>query len=207
MNKPSLNLRRYLVTATLVPLIGCATVDGTENGDDSSGVGMLLLEGLGAFATGWMIGEAASGTASQNNTAQALSALTQIQSSPTFPNTTTQSPSSYGQSSSLGETAQARNQSSGNQKNYRTAPGCVGRDQKSNSLTDFLINNCSFTLTVSWFDQGNCTRGCSQYPLRPGEKASVSKARGKIETAACEYPGSPRSPSSSAWARGPYICK
>lgn len=201
------SLRRYSVIATLAALMGCATVDDAENGDDSSGVGMLLLEGLAAFATGWMISEAASGATNQNNTAQALSSRTQIQNSSTSPNTTNQSLSSYDRSASLGETAQVQNPGPGNQKNYRTAPGCVGRDQRSNSLTDFLINNCNFTLTVSWFDQGTCSRGCAQYPLRPGGKASVSKAKGRIETAACEYPGSPRSPSGSAWARGPYICK
>lgn len=207
MNKPSSNLRRYVVFVTLAALMGCATVDDTENGDDSPEVGLLLLEGLAAFATGWMIAEAASGTASRNNTAQALSSLTQIQSSPTFPGTTTQSPSSYGQNSFSDAKAQAQNQSSGGQQTYRSAARCVGRDQKSNSQTDFLVNNCDFTLTVRWIDQGNCSRGCSQYPLYPGKRASVSKARGKIETVACEYPGIPRSPSGSDWARGSYICR
>jgi hypothetical protein len=84
-------------------------------------------------------------------------------------------------------------------KGYRSASACVRRDSKSNSLGDFWVNECSFTVMVNWIDGESCRRGCGAGPIPPGRKESTTKAGGPYRVAACEYPGVVRSDSNTEW--------
>lgn len=92
-------------------------------------------------------------------------------------------------------------------KRWRGANHCVRHDSTSNSLADFFENGCGFRVWVEFVGpKGQGAAG----PIRPGGKEAVSKARGSVHWAACEYPGVPHAGSSASspkWSgSGPYSC-
>ena len=77
--------------------------------------------------------------------------------------------------------------------------GCISVDRSSNSLTDFLVNQCSMTLNVRWIDRGSCRNGCA-LTVAPGRRESAGKINGQYVLQACEYPAIPRSEGSSQYS-------
>ncbi len=90
-------------------------------------------------------------------------------------------------------------------QSYRAANGCIVYDRSSNSLGDFIENNCGFRVWVEFVNE----RGLNAAgPIGPGRREAVSKAKGEVAWAACEYPGSPRASSGAKWSgQGSFSCK
>lgn len=91
-------------------------------------------------------------------------------------------------------------------RTYRTADHCVRYDDSSNNLADFFENRCNFPVWVTFLNQNGAG---AAGPIKPGKKETVSKGKGKIEWAACEYPASARAGTTMrdpVWRGGRYAC-
>ncbi|WP_150123833.1 hypothetical protein [Achromobacter xylosoxidans] len=91
-------------------------------------------------------------------------------------------------------------------RTYRTADHCVSYDDSSNSLADFFENRCNFPVWITFLNQNGVG---AAGPIKPGKRETVSKGKGKVEWAACEYPASARAGTTMrdpAWRGGQYAC-
>lgn len=91
-------------------------------------------------------------------------------------------------------------------RTYRTADHCVSYDDSSNSLADFFENRCNFPVWITFLNQNGAG---AAGPIKPGKRETVSKGKGKIEWAACEYPASARAGTTMrdpVWRGGRYAC-
>jgi hypothetical protein len=179
-----------------------ATTAGLDTGT------MLSLYTLGA-AAGAVINGNGSSTSSQNvanviaatNSTASTGAYSPNGPAPSFlPGTPSGPDSQTMTTAATNDTGSSRPSAAGmTLKSYRSAAACVRRDSKSNSLGDFWINDCNFTVMINWIDGEACRRGCGAGPISPGRKESTTKATGPYRVAACEYPGLVRSDSNTEW--------
>lgn len=96
---------------------------------------------------------------------------------------------------------------SASSQNYRTAGHCVSRDRTSSNLGDYLGNKCDFRINVTWItSEGPCRNGCGDVLQAFRERSSVTKAKGQVVHAACEYPAFARNPGGGKWTGGGYTC-
>lgn len=80
-------------------------------------------------------------------------------------------------------------------KPYEIASHCVVRDTKSNSLADFWVNSCSYSVRVMWFEGQDCQAGCMTGVSANGREATNKLAKGDTyRVAACAKPGTPFDP-------------
>lgn len=75
--------------------------------------------------------------------------------------------------------------------------------QRDGGVTPFLENNCNKAISVTWFDQGNCSAGCSD-TVAAHSRSSITSMTGRYSIAACVAPQNV----GSAWkGYGSYFCK
>lgn len=94
-------------------------------------------------------------------------------------------------------------------KPVRNATHCVGRDRQTGTGADYLSNSCDFKISVTWFspEDSICRSGCAGDLKAHQPRSSVSKLKGRIVHAACEYPHSPKNPDGGRWTgAGQHIC-
>ncbi|MND21557.1 hypothetical protein D3C77_383360 [compost metagenome] len=94
-------------------------------------------------------------------------------------------------------------------KKYQDASHCLQRDSTSNSIADFWVNSCSFTVTVMWFDTNGCKDGC-MIGVGANDRASTNKGTpgSNYTWVGCPKPSTPRGPDGvRQWKNeGHHIC-
>jgi hypothetical protein len=77
--------------------------------------------------------------------------------------------------------------SSGTSSLYVTSAkaACLTIDEYSNSIADFWVNHCPFTVRVRWSDEGNCQGWSCEDVVNAGSRESINKLRGRFNWKEC----------------------
>lgn len=90
----------------------------------------------------------------------------------------------------------------------RSLNECIKFDTASNAMGDFLVNSCGERVFVKFFDDGYCRSGCGD-DVGGYKKSSITKMKGHVKFAVCQYPSSPSKSSNGfvAWpGSGSFWC-